>query len=268
MDNEKIKQILLDIKESSLDFSVTLTGKACKTVNGLYKPETREILLHNKNFKSENMLIYTAVHEYTHHLINEQQLEETGGKYVPKFTRVHNQQFWAKFHDLLEIAEQKGYYVLSIKDSPELAELTEKIKKEYLETNGRLMQEFGKLLAKAHELCEKEGIRYEDYLDRILCMPRTSAKDITKVGLTQVNHALGFDKMKMLSSIKKPEDRQTAEQQLLSGKSPNTVREMMKKKSKESSPKEKLEKERDRLNKTIAQLTQRLEFVEESLAQL
>ena len=74
--------------------------------------------------------------------------------------------------------------------------------------------------------------------------------------------------MKMLSSIKKPEDRQTAEQQLLSGKSPNTVREMMKKKSKESSPKEKLEKERDRLNKTIAQLTQRLEFVEESLAQL
>ena len=159
MDNEKIKQILLDIHETSLEFSVTLTGKESKKVNGLYKPETREILLHNKNFKSDNMLIYTAVHEYTHHLINEQQLAENGGKLPPKGSKVHTQAFWVKFHELLEIAEQKGYYVLGLENSPELEELTQKIKKEYLEANGRLMQEFGKLLAKAHALCEGYGYR-------------------------------------------------------------------------------------------------------------
>ena len=268
MDNEKIKQILLDIQESSIEFSVTLTGKSSKKVNGLYKPETHEILLHNKNFKSDNMLIYTAVHEYTHHLINEKQLAESGGRFPPKGSKVHTQEFWAKFHELLEIAEQKGYYVLGIENSPELEELTKKIKTEYLEANGRLMQEFGKLLAKAHALCEDAGIRYEDYLDRVLCLPRNSAKDITKVSLAQVNPAVGFDNMKMLSSIKKDEDRKSAEQQLLSGKAPDSVRAMMKKKVTESDPKEKLEKERDRLNKTIAQLTQRLEYVEESLAQL
>ncbi len=268
MDNEKIKQILLDIQNTELDFTVTMTGKESKRVNGLYKPETREILLHNKNFKSDNQLIYTAVHEYTHHILNAEQIALSGGKNPPSYARVHTQEFWVKFHELIEIAEKKGYYVIGLENSPELAELTEKIKKEYLETNGRLMQEFGKLLAKAHALCETAGIRYEDYIDRILCLPRSTAKDITKVGLIQVNPAVGFDNMKMLTSIKKPEERNAAEQELLSGKAPDTVRAMMKKKADSGDPKSKLEKEKDRLSKTIAQLTQRLEFVEESLAQL
>ena len=55
------------------------------------------------------------------------------------------------------------------------------------------------------------------------------------------------------------------------GKSPSSVREMMKQKSAQASgndPKTKLEREKSRLEKTIAQLTQRLEYVEESLASL
>ena len=51
------------------------------------------------------------------------------------------------------------------------------------------MQEFGKLLIKAHELCEKADIRYEDYIDRILCLPRNSAKDLCKVASVEVNPA-------------------------------------------------------------------------------
>ena len=76
MDNESIKNMLLDIQPSKLEFTVTMTGKESSRVNGLYKPETREILLHNKNFKTENELVYTAIHEYTHHLINEEQIED------------------------------------------------------------------------------------------------------------------------------------------------------------------------------------------------
>lgn len=268
MDNEQIKQSLLQIEDTQLDFSVVMTGKESTRVNGLYKPETREILLHNKNFKSDMQLMYTAIHEYTHHVINAQKLEESGGKLPAGGGRVHNAAFWSKFHELLQKAEELGIYKITLDDSPELKELTEKIRTEYLEVNGKLMQEFGKLLMKAHALCEQANIRYEDYLDRILCLPRNSARDITRVGKVEVNPALGFDNMKKVAAIKKPEDREAASQQILSGKAPDTVRELMKQKASGGDPREKLEREKNRLEKTISALQQRLQFVEESLESL
>jgi hypothetical protein len=268
MENDKIKQMLLDIRESNLDFTVVQSGKESKRVNGLYKPDTHEIILHNKNFKQESQLVYTAIHEYAHHLIAEEQLALNGSSYIPN-AKCHTQAFWALFHELLKIAETKGYYKLDLSISPELQKLTDDIKKNYLEKNGLLMMEFGKALLQAQHLCEESNIRYEDYVDRILCLPRVSARDITRVGSVNVNPAVGFDNMKMISTIKKTDDRQAAEQQILSGESPVTVRSLMKQKAKPVDDKKtKLEKEKNRLAKTISQLQQRLEFVEESLATL
>ncbi|MBR1404038.1 MAG: hypothetical protein IJ558_07645 [Treponema sp.] len=268
MDNEEIKQKLLQIENTDLEFTVVMTGKESTRVNGLYKPETHEILLHNKNFKSDMQLIYTAIHEYTHHLLTEEFLAETGGKLPMKGSKVHTAAFWAKFHTLLQKAEELGIYKIDISESPELKELTEKIRKEYMEVNGKLMQEFGKLLAQAHKLCEQANIRYEDYLDRVLCLPRNTAKDITKLGTVEVNPALGFDNMKKVASLKKSEDRDSVSQQILSGKSPDTVTELMKKVSANNDPRSKLEKEKNRLTKTIEALQQRLQYVEESLENL
>jgi len=269
MDNEKIKEMLLDIEESRLEFSVVMTGKESKRVNGLYKPETREILLHNKNFKTDNELVYTAVHEYTHHLINEEMIEASGGREPPHCGRVHNNAFWAKFHGLIEIAEQKGYYKMDISASPELEELTREIKEKYIVPNGRLMLEFGKKLSQAHNLCDQCNVRYEDYLDRILQIPRSTAKSVVRVGMLPDEDAeMGFDNMKIVSSIKKPDERNAAQNEIKSGKSPDSVIAMMKKKAKTEDPRTKLEKERDRLTKTINELTTRLEYVEESLANL
>ena len=267
MNQDQIKAMLLDIEESQLEFSVILTGKESKRVNGLYKPDTCEILLHNKNFTSDNQLIYTAIHEYAHHLLNEEKLEHSLGAKPGSYQRVHTNQFWARFHGLLEVAEQKGYYVIGLENSPELAELTEDIRKNYLEANGRLMQEFGQLLAKAHKLCQEAGIRYEDYIDRVLKLPRCTATSITKVAAAKVNPALGFDNMKLVASMPQAK-RQEAEDQLLGGHSPDSVRAMMRRKSEEVDQKTKLEQEKRRLEKTIQQLTSRLELVEESLASL
>ena len=61
MNNDEIKERLLKLEETSIDFTVTMSGKESPKVNGLYKPETHEIILHNKNFKSDNQLIYTAI---------------------------------------------------------------------------------------------------------------------------------------------------------------------------------------------------------------
>ncbi len=269
MDNEQIKQMLLDIQETELEFSVTMTGKESKRVNGLYKPDTREILLHNKNFKSESELVYTAIHEYTHHLINEEDIEANGGREPPNSAKSHTNAFWAKFHSLLEIAEEKGYYKIDISVSPELEKLTEELRKKYIQPNGHLMLEFGKQLIKAHALCEQANIRYEDYLDRVLRLPRTTAQTVQKVGLLPPENAdLGFDNMKIVAALKKPEERAKAQEAMEQGKSPDSVIAMMKKKAEKVDPKKKLEKERDRLTKTISELTQRLEYVEESLASL
>lgn len=270
MDNESIKTILLDIHESQLDFTVTMTGKESKRVNGLYKPDTREILLHNKNFKTDNELIYTAVHEYTHHLVNEEQIIANGGKTPPSQSKTHTNYFWAKFHDLLDIAEQKGYYKMDISSSPELEELTKEIKEKYIGPNGHLMQELGKCLIKAHSLCEEANIRYEDYLDRILQIPRTTASSAARVSTLPGETAeLGYENMKLVASVKKPDERSKVQEAIKSGKCPDSVIAMMKQKAaKESDPKTKLEKERLRLTKTISELTHRLEYVEESLASL
>lgn len=270
MDNEKIKSILLELENTEIDFSVIQTGKESKRVNGFYQPDTHEIFLHNKNFSSDNQLIYTAVHEYTHHLLTVEKQKYDSG--YCSACKVHTQGFWAKFGDLLQLAEQKGYYSIGWENSPELKELTEDIKVNYLEKNGKLMQEFGKKLAKAWELCKENNIRYEDYIDRVLCLPRSAEKDIRKVGAVEVNPSIGFENMKTVASVKKKDDRANIEQEFMQGgKSPSSVREMMKQKARErrgDDPKTKLEKERNRLEKTIAQLTQRLEIVEESLAQL
>lgn len=270
MTNERIKEILLDVAPSEIDFSVIQTGKESKRVNGFYKPDTHEIYLHNLNFKSDNMLVYTAVHEYTHHLVTIEKQENDPS--YGKACKVHTQEFWAKFGDLLKIAEEKGYYSIGWESNAELKSLTEDIKTNYLAKNGELMQEFGKKLARAMELCKEADIRYEDYIDRVLCLPRNSEKDIRKVASVEVNPAIGFDNMKVVASVKKKDDRAEVEQQFVDGgKSPASVREMMKQKAAEtrgSDPKTKLEKEKSRLEKTIAQLTQRLEYVEESLASL
>ena len=78
--------------------------------------------------------------------------------------------------------------------------------------------------------------------------------------------------MKLVASVKKKDDRADIEQEFLQGgKSPSTVRELMKQKAaqkKSEDPRTKLERERSRLEKTIAQLTHRLEVVEESLASM
>ena len=270
MTNERIKEILLDLESCEIDFTVTQTGKESKRVNGFYKPDTHEIFIHNLNLKTDNILIYTAIHEYTHHLVT---IEKQ--KNDPSYgcaCKVHTQDFWARFGGLLKIAEEKGYYSIGWENNAELKELTEDIKTNFLAKNGQLMQEFGKKLARAFDLCSEADIRYEDYIDRVLCLPRNTAKDIRKVAAIEVNPAIGFENMKVVASVKKKDDRAQVEQEFLQGgKSPSTIREMMKQKSAESrgqDPKTKLEKEKSRLEKTIAQLTQRLEYVEESLASL
>jgi len=261
MNQDQIKELLLKLENTELDFSVTMTGKKSRKVNGLYKPDSREILLHNKNFDDENQLLYTAMHEYAHHL----QCERDG---VLRSARSHTSSFWARFHGLLEKAEQGGIYRIGIEKSDALSSLTEEIRQRYLAENGKLMSELGGLLAKAQVLCKEAGVRYEDYIDRVLCLPRSAAKTAIKVSAFQVNPALGYETMKIVASQPTPEKRMAAENQFSAHRSPDLVKVNLAGKAEDEDPKDRLEKEKKRLEKTIVMLQSRLDQVEQSLSNL
>ncbi len=261
MNQDQIKALLLRLENTELDFSVTMTGKKSRKVNGLYKPDSREILLHNKNFDDDNQLIYTAIHEYAHHL----QCESEG---VLRTARAHTAAFWARFHGLLEKAEKEGLYAIGVEKSDALTSLTEEIREKYLVANGRLMSEFGKLLAKGQSLCKEAGVRYEDWIDRVLCLPRSAAKTAMRVGALDINPTLGYDRMKIVAAQGTPEKRMEAERQFSAHRSPDSVKMNLSKKIESEDPKERLEKEKRRLEKTIAMLQSRLDQVERNLSDL
>jgi len=264
MNTDQVKQKLLRIEDAPLEFTLVFSGKKSSKVNGLYKPESREIIIHNRNFDQdaagENLLLYTAIHEYAHHLHACSQ----GGKLSP---RAHTSEFWAIFHALLEKAESKKIYRDVFADAPELTALTETIRKKYLQENGSLVKEMGKHLLKAHELCTAIGVRFEDYVDRVLRIPRTAANVAIKMFNYDLNPQTGADNMRFLAGIRDDGERKAAETALLKNKSPDTVKMAIRQKTKNEDPVQMLEREKNRLERTIETLSKRLEEVKKELGQ-
>ena len=271
MTNDKIKKTLLSIADAPLEFSVILSGKKSNKVNGIYKTDTREIVLHNRNFTAdstgENLLIYTAIHEYAHHL----HCCARGGNLSAK---AHTSEFWAIFHELLDKAEKKNIYRNVFNNSPELEKLTFQIKKKFLEENGNLVKELGKQLLKASELCNKIGGRFEDYLDRTLGIPKLSAQMAMKMYQYDLNPSVGADNMRYLAGIRNDDDRSSAQEALLAGKSPDSVKTALKTRNtsaitiSEEDQRDRLEKEKTRIEKTIVTLNNRLKEVKEALGKM
>jgi hypothetical protein len=266
MNQDQVKDALLSLEDPPLDFQVIFSGKKSNKVNGLYKPDTREIIIHNRNFTDDNLLVYTAIHEYAHHL----HACSRGGKLS---ARSHTAEFWAILHGLLEKAETRKVYKNVFADSPELADLTETIRKQYLRENGNLVKDLGKHLMRAHELCAAMGARFEDYIDRVLCIPRLAASTAIKMYQYNLDPQVGSDNMRFLAGIKNDEERMAAEQALIKGKSPDTVKAAVRgghtafpsEPLAEEDQRSRLEKEKRRLERTIASLTKRLGEVEQEL---
>jgi len=262
MNTDQVKQKLLKIEDAPLDFTLVFSGKKSNKVNGLYKPDSREIIIHNRNFAQDatgdNLLLYTAIHEYAHHLHACSQ----GGKLSP---RAHTSEFWSIFHALLEKAEAKKIYRDVFADAPELTAITETIRKKYLQENGSLVKEMGKHLLKAHEICTAIGVRFEDYVDRVLRIPRTAANMAIKMFNYDLNPQTGADNMRFLAGIRDAGERKAAETALLKNKSPDTVKTAIRQKAKDEDPVLMLEREKNRLERTIETLSKRLEEVKKEL---
>ncbi len=256
MNQDQVKTLLLELNSDVEDFTLIFSGKLSKKVDGLYHPEKQEIIIHNKNFTEDNPLVYTAIHEFAHHI----QFTQTDAEIT---SRAHTVLFWNIFHKLLIQAEEKGIYEnLFLKDE-RFKTLTNRIKSEYLHKNGSLMKEFGKLLIEALDLCQQNHANFEDYVDRELGLNRTAAKSIMKVYAMDVSPEIGFDNMKIVAGIKEEKQRKDAEISFSEGKSPDMVKAAIKESRGEPDVTlPRLESQKKRIEKNIQNLQQKLVDVE------
>ena len=258
MSNEQIKKTLLSLRKTGHDFSVILSGKKSRKVHGLYKPDSREIIIHNRNFKNDNELMYTAIHEYAHHI-------QFTSSATPVSARTHTTAFWNLLHTLLFEAESKGIYTNPFESIEEFQTLTRRIRDKFLSESGSLMKELGRLLLDAHALCEKHGTSFPDYLDRVLALPRTSAQVIMKAHTLDLDPAVGFENMRSLVSIRDEAVRGKAQQELRDGHSPDMVKARYIGAKPPRGRREALQEERARIEKSIERLKKRLKEIEKRI---
>jgi hypothetical protein len=261
VNNEQIKKTLLSLRKTGHDFSVILSGKKSRKVHGLYKPDSREIIIHNKNFKNDNELMYTAIHEYAHHI-------QFTSSATPVSARTHTTAFWNLLHTLLFEAEEKGIYTNPFETIEEFRVLTRRIRDEFLAESGSLMKELGKLLIAAHALCEKHGTSFPDYLDRALALPRTSAQVIMKAHTFDLDPRIGFENMRTLASFRDEASRGKAQEELRKGHSPDMVKAKYAGKKQPRDPREALQAERTRIQKSIERLSKQLQEIEKRIAEI
>lgn len=258
MNRDQLKRRLLGLRKTDEEFEVIFSGKKSRKVDGLYKPASREIILHTGNFTSDDELVYTAIHEYAHHL-------QFTGSAVPVSAKAHTTAFWSLFHELLFEAERAGLYRSPFDGIPEFAALTREIRERFLATSGSLMKELGRLLVRAHELCERYRTSFGDYVDRALGLPRTSAQLIMKAHRQDLDPRVGFENMRTLAGIRDDGERAKAQAALLAGRTPDMVKAAFGARAKPTDPRAALEEERSRIRRTIRRLQERLEEIDRRL---
>lgn len=262
MNQDQVKQQLLRLVPGVEEFSVILSGKRSRKVNGLYYPETREIILHNRNFESDNELMYTAVHEFAHHV-------HFTRSPVPVGSRPHTMEFRRILHELLERAEELGVYHNVFDTNPEFVALTERIRTQYLSAGGRIMKQFGQALAEAQQLCEKHHMRFDDYVERALQLHTRNAASLIRMHNYDVPEKLGYENMKVLAGVADPEKRQQAAEAFSAGRSRDEVTTLLRSGgSDQQDPVIRLEREKQRIERTISSLQQKLEDLDRRLEQL
>ncbi len=259
MNEDYVKSRLIEIEEPAEDFTVIFSGRVNKKVDGLYYPDKKEILIHDKNFVEKNQLIYTAIHEYAHHI-------QFSKSTAPVSNRAHTVDFWSTFHRLLFSAEEKGIYENVFDTIPEFLELTERLRKDYLSRNGELMKEFGRLLLEAQELCRRHHASFEDYVDRALRLHRTEAKTIMKTFTLDIKPEIGYENMKTVAKIKDEDARAGVETAFIENFfTPDMVKAEMGRREQFDSRLSFLEAERERLEQSLEKLTARLAKVERDI---
>ncbi|MDR1894854.1 MAG: hypothetical protein LBQ61_09260 [Spirochaetales bacterium] len=274
MNQEQITTFLLSLDPEAEPFTLILSGKASKKVNGLYHPDKREIVLHNKNFTSDGELLYTAIHEFAHHL------HFTRSR-TPVGPRAHTAAFRRILHRLLSAAEEKGLWSNPYSQFPDLDKLTREIREKLLKASGETAVKLGEALRTALGLCQKHGIPFADYVERVLQFDGSAARTFMTLPLLQAPAALGSENLKLIASRRNPQVQQRLAESLGRGLSRDLAREAAEEAQdreektpppppagEEGAARERLLKEKQRLERTIRDLSLKLAALNRRLSAL
>jgi hypothetical protein len=258
VNQKQVKELLQKLHQSTIDYTVIFSGRKSGRVNGLYKPDSLEIIIHNLNFvdgdgkQLEDKLMYTAIHELAHHIL----MTERG----QKSRRTHNQRFWETFNDLTDKAEAMGLYKTVI------SEATQKLITEARDISRRiaeLQRKLGTVLLALNESCEKDGVRFEDMAERKAQISKETEKVCITAG-RMGDLGVGADIQEAAAKEKDEEKRAAIIEAGRKGKS------VIQAKKAAVPPVERDEtssliKEKRRLERTIESLTRRLEELEQQI---
>jgi hypothetical protein len=259
MTREQVKERLQKLHQSPIDYTVVFSGKKSRKVNGLYKPGSLEIIIHNLNFvdseggQLEDKLMYTAVHELAHHILMTEQGQ--------KSRRCHSQQFWETFNDLTDKAEAMGIYKpVASADTQELIDAARNISRQIAE----LQRKLGEVLIALNESCQKDGVRFEDMAERKAQLSKETVK-VCANAARMGDLGVGADIQAAAAKEKDEEKRAAIIEAGRDGKS------VIQAKKAASPPVERDEtlsliKEKKRLERTIESLTHRIEEIKEQLS--
>lgn len=261
MNQDQVKELLLTLDKNAPAFSVIFSGKMSGKVDGLYYPDRQEIIIHNRNFTEDSQLIYTAIHEYAHHLHHARSP-------VPVSSRAHTIAFWDILHKLLFSAEEKGLYSNIFKNDNRFTSLTKKIRGEYLQANGSLMKELGSLLEQAFALCLELNLSFDDYVDRELLLHRSAARMLMKMSAMNLNPKIGYENMKTVAGIKDDAARARAEEAFAEGLTSDMVKAEINSQKMPGDAINVLMEERDKIEHSIDTLTKKLAKIEHRIQEL
>jgi hypothetical protein len=259
MDQEDVKEKLRAVYESFVDYTVIFSGKKSDKVNGLYKPGTKEIIIHNKNFvdgegrQNENLPLYTAIHELAHHVM----FAEKGRKN----SRAHSQEFWATFYNLLDAAEEKGIYRAEIDGGTQ--KLIEEARAISLKI-AELQRELGRVIIAIGESCQKNGLRTEDVIERKAQIGKQSAAIAVKA-YNIGDQGVGIDVQTEAARQRDEGKRGAVIQAARNGKSVVQAKRSVEESKPEEDETKTLEREKRRIETTIESLNRRLDEIKDRL---
>jgi predicted Zn-dependent protease with MMP-like domain len=177
-----VKNNLNVVYASPVGYAVVFSGKKSNSVNGLYKPDSKEIIINDRNFNDDNLLIYTAIHELAHHICMTERNMRNG--------KAHTQIFWSVFHDLLDSAISKNIYVRGMNASLQsLVKQAQEIDRQI----ARLQRTLGGVLLEIHKQCADANVRYDDVIDNEVRLSRKTRNAAVKSAQCSVPDAYGQD---------------------------------------------------------------------------
>jgi hypothetical protein len=259
MNQDRVKEVLQLIRPAKVDFSVIFSGKKNSRINGLYMPATHEIIIHNGNFTSDNDLLFTALHEYAHHIHG----TDKGGV---RGARAHNNKFWAIFHELLTIAEKTEAYKNPTRQ-PAFASTTKNLQ-DLIAESGRIMREMGLALIEANKLCKQKGARFDDYVMRVLKQTMPWARACMAAALMDLPKDLGAENIKVIASIKNSDERGAVISGMRGNLSPQQIAVARASAREPQDVVSRLKQESERITKTIEHLLSRRAEIDRDLKDL